>query len=235
MSEIQQEQFTSTASLQQKVPVKPITDQLLLNFEKAETVSDSYITKIEFTDGDVTTPLTIEEEIKEDVAEVQQFGDQDTQETVDSSEEPVEPVEGEGTELESAPTQILPEGLKKVTATLTVESATYFEMEKFLSVLENLQRIVEIEAITFGGYKDLIHTVDGFEPIEFKVEVSAYYLPTLEELVAELPQLDAPTPMNKRNPFSSYPSLTDEEVESSDSVTDETDTESADEPDSSEE
>ncbi|BDG36959.1 hypothetical protein [Saccharococcus caldoxylosilyticus] len=42
----------SIVALQKKIPVKPLTEQLLLDLEKAEVVSDSMITSISVSEGE---------------------------------------------------------------------------------------------------------------------------------------------------------------------------------------
>ncbi|MGA9226905.1 MAG: hypothetical protein WB217_11240, partial [Mesobacillus sp.] len=44
--------FSSTAEMQKLLPVDPMIEQFVLDLEKAEIVSDSYMTSIEFTDGE---------------------------------------------------------------------------------------------------------------------------------------------------------------------------------------
>ncbi|MCR8850127.1 pilus assembly protein PilO [Rossellomorea sp. SC111] len=183
---IKQDSFENSSSLQQKVPVKPLTQQLLIDLQKAEIVSDSFITSIEFTEGAVALPVTGET-------------------TGTSIEEPVETNAGEPTNSSEPPVNALPQGLQKLTATMSVEAKSYFEIEEFIKKLEELHRIVEVEQISFSGPPEIQQYQDEVENIQLNIVVSAFYLPGLIELEKELPKLDAPLPSNKKNPFQQFP------------------------------
>ncbi|WP_421380194.1 hypothetical protein ACOJQI_17295 [Bacillus salacetis] len=191
-NDIEQETFENSISLQQKVPVKPMTEKLLLDLEKAETISNSFISSIQFSEGDVTLPLASE-----------------------NAEEEIENLstdENEGSEeTEAKPQQILPQGLKKLSATLSVESPSYFEMERFLEVLEELDRITEIEQIAFEGPKESTTQSDSYEKVSYKLVVAAFYLPGLIQLIEEMPGMKTPPPANKVNPFSSFSDLEEDD------------------------
>jgi len=195
ISSIKQASFENSSSLQQKVPVKPLTQQLLIDLEKAEIVSDSFITSIEFTEGAVDLPATESIGAGYDVAGA---GGEGTE---------------EGTEVNPAPVVVLPQGLQKLTATISVEAKSYFEIEEFINKLEELHRIVEIEQISFSGPAELLQYQDEFENIQLNLVVSAFYLPGLVELEKELPKLDAPLPSNKKNPFQQFPEQKSEELD----------------------
>ncbi|WP_456273877.1 hypothetical protein [Bacillus sp. AK031] len=194
-SNIEEETFQSSIALQKRVPVKPMTEKLLLDLEKAETVSNSFISSMQFSEGDVTLPLASQ-----------------------SAEEDIENLSsangGEGEGSEEAPAQeILPQGLKKLNATISVESPSYFEMEKFLEVLEDLDRITEIEQIAFEGPEESTIQGDSYDKVSYKLVVAAFYLPDLMQLIEEMPGLKTPPPANKVNPFSSYSDLEEDEDE----------------------
>ncbi|MHA7137127.1 hypothetical protein ACRTEV_07610 [Rossellomorea arthrocnemi] len=195
ISTIKQASFENSSSLQQKVPVKPLTQQLLIDLEKAEIVSDSFITSIEFTEGAVDLPATESMGAGDDVSGADGEGTE------------------EGTEVNPAPAVVLPQGLQKLTATISVEAKSYFEIEEFINKLEVLHRIVEIEQISFSGPAELLQYQDEFENIQLNLVVSAFYLPGLVELEAELPKLDAPLPSNKKNPFQQFPEQKSEELD----------------------
>ncbi|MGM0841870.1 MAG: hypothetical protein ACQEWE_14130 [Bacillota bacterium] len=195
ISSIKQASFENSSSLQQKVPVKPLTQQLLIDLEKAEIVSDSFITSIEFTEGAVDLPAT----------ESMGAGGDDSGADGEGTEE--------GTEVNPAPVVVLPQGLQKLTATISVEAKSYFEIEEFINKLEELHRIVEVEQISFSGPAELLQYQDELENIQLNLVVSAFYLPGLVELEKELPKLDAPLPFNKKNPFQQFPEQKSEELD----------------------
>ncbi|MGF2617259.1 hypothetical protein FZC84_05345 [Rossellomorea vietnamensis] len=199
---IEQETFQSSISLQKKVPVKPMTEKLLLDLEKAETISTSFVSSIQFAEGDVTLPLTSQsaEEDIENISSAQ--GDESTGEEAETEVDP-----------EAQPQELLPQGLKKISATLSVESPSYFEMERFLEVLEELDRITEIEQVAFEGPEESTAEGDSYDKVSYKLVVAAFYLPDMIQLIEEMPGLKSPPPANKVNPFSSYGDLEEEDDE----------------------
>lgn len=162
----------SVVELQKKIPVKPLTEQLLLDLEKAEVVSDSAISSMTFNEEE---DATTEPEEENATAEPQE-------KTKQSS---------------SAP----PDGLKKVTVQLTVQSPSYYQLERFLQTLENLNRIVSVESLSFTGNPELTSVATEVNPLTYSVTVSAFYYPKLTELQNKLPQIDVPPPSKKRNPL----------------------------------
>ncbi|BCB04999.1 hypothetical protein [Bacillus sp. KH172YL63] len=190
IASIKQDSFENSSSLQQKVPVKPMTQQLLIDLEKAEIVSDSFIKSMAFSEGSVTLPMT------------------------EGSALPAEGevAEGEGVEGNPPPGDMLPPGIQKLTATLAIEAKSYFEIEKFIQELEELHRIVEVEQISFSGPAEILQYKEDVENIQLNLVVSAFYLPGLVELESELPKLDTPLPSNKKNPFQQFPQQNSENV-----------------------
>jgi type IV pilus assembly protein PilO len=190
MEEIEQSTFENTSSLQKKVPVKPFEQKLLIDLEKAEVISGSMIKSIEFTDGEVSLPLT-STTAEEDIESTNNAADE-------SAVNKTETVE------------VLPSGLKKLTATLSVDTENYFELEKFIAQLERMDRIVEVEQIAFTGPKEIRSYEDGDETISFILVISTFYLPDLIELAEELPKFDSPEPANKKDPFHRFPNKNNE-------------------------
>jgi type IV pilus assembly protein PilO len=178
-----------TRELQKKVPVSALQEQFILDLEKAENVSNSKIISMGFSkDADVpmepTTPPATGAPETTEVPEVKTV--QETQ----------------AEQAAPAPTT----GLKKLTVTLSVESSTYEEIEKFIATLESLKRIVVVESISYTGEEELtiLDTEKADEPLSYALTVSAYYLPGLDDLIAELPKIDAPAPANKKNPLNAF-------------------------------
>lgn len=172
----------SAIELQKKIPYEPFTEQLILNFEKAEVVSDSTITLMEFGEGNLG-------------------GQQDT---ADDSE--VESAETDSTDHsdDKSKTQVkMPDGLQKTSVTLTVESKDYEGVEKFIQILEDSKREMIIESIEFEGPEEISFDSDYKEMILFTVTVSAFYFPVLDDTQGNRTQIETPEPANKRNPFPS--------------------------------
>jgi type IV pilus assembly protein PilO len=189
MEEIEQNTFEDTSSLQKKVPVKPFEQKLLIDLEKAEVISGSLIKSIEFTDGDVSLPLT---------SITAEEGIESTNNADENAVNKAETIE------------VLPSGLKKLTATLSVDTENYFELKNFIAQLESLDRIVEVEQIAFTGPKEIFSYEDEDETISFILVISTFYLPDLIELAEELPKFDSPEPANKKDPFHRFPNKNNE-------------------------
>lgn len=184
----------STIHLQEQVPVKPMAQQLLLDIEKAEVVSGSFVANMTFQDGEAI--------------------ELDDSQNVDA--ENSEEAETDGTAEEESSTP-LPEGVEKITVNLTIESQSYFEFESFLQILENLNRIVVVEAIDFTANEEIIEESQENTPIIYQVTLSAFYMPTLSDLIEQLPKIETPKPANKKNPFSSFGEYSNEKVQNNQS------------------
>jgi type IV pilus assembly protein PilO len=193
-----------TRELQKKVPVKPLLEQFILDLEKAETVSNSVISTMSFTkDADVTIATT-------DPATETATTDQTnaaTQESTTTEESSATSQEATAT-TDQATTQTASNGLKKLTVSLSVESPSYEDLEKFIQTLESLERIVVVESISYSGGEEITSLEQKPEKLSYSLTISAYYLPTLDDLIAELPKIDAPAPANKKNPLSSFSDTT---------------------------
>ncbi|NLP50307.1 pilus assembly protein PilO [Bacillus sp. RO1] len=164
----------TTVELQRKIPVTPFLEQLILELEKAEVLSDSTIVNMSFGEEEFVPATTTLEEY----------------ETMHDEED--ETVEEEA---------YLPEGLKKVTVNLSVESEVYEDLSTFLSSLESLTRITQIESVSFTGQPEVTSTDQELQPLTYSVTLSAFYHPELDDLIEELPPLSVPEPANRVNPF----------------------------------
>lgn len=193
----------NSMELQKKVPVKRLLDQLLLNIDKAEIISDTTINEIKLNGSAEDEEIAFE--------------------TDETETEQTEPENIETTETETENTEAidstkileekLPNGIKKVSITMNGEALTYFELEKFISSLESLQRIVKVEALKFTGLEE-IHSVEQEEQkVQFELTVAGYYFPNLEDLRDELPPLDTPEIANKKNPLSQFSEEEDQDTE----------------------
>lgn len=181
----------STVALQKQVPVQPLTEQLLLDLEQAEVVSGSFVTDMQFTDGEVTEQQT---PLEADVAE-----QLDQESTTD--------------EATKAAVPTLPAGIKKMSVSMTVESPTYQELEKFLHTLEQLQRIIVVDALTFSGNEEIISTEQSDKILTYQVTLSTFYMPTLDDLISQLPQLEIPKRDEREDPFSTFGDYSSGQVE----------------------
>ncbi|ASS86707.1 pilus assembly protein PilO [Geobacillus lituanicus] len=164
-----EETAQTVASLPKKVPVHPLTDQLLLLFQKAEYIADSQLVSVNFSD--------------EGAASSQQ-NDSGTNNG------------SEGNRAVSPPSSI-----QSITAQLTVQSPSYYQLERFLEVLEQSERIVAIEGLTVTGPPELMSIADEVQPLTYSVTVRAFYAPKLEKWKQLSPVRDVPPPSGKDNPL----------------------------------
>lgn len=182
-----------TRELQKKVPVQPLQEQFILDLEKAENVSNSKISAMSFS-KDAGSALT---------------SDQTNPENANAAQTAADPNAAHQSTQNQQPEPAVPTGLKKLTVQLNVESPTYKDLEKFIETLESLQRIVVVEAITYSGGQEITSLLQEEQPITYSLTVSAFYMPDLEDLEAELPEIDAPEPANKKNPLSQFSDTTE--------------------------
>jgi type IV pilus assembly protein PilO len=184
-SQIENHTYRDTKSLQGQIPIDPLIEQLILQFEKVEVLSQSTIQSMSFTKED----FLFSSEENED-SSLEDGGEPSAEEVLDKDTSSV----------------------KRLQITMTVESENYFAMEKFISELENLERIVEINQLVFEGREEMSPGLDGGQPqpLSYQLVVSAFYLPELTDLQDSVPTIDSPPPSMKKDPFIQYtdPSIT---------------------------
>jgi type IV pilus assembly protein PilO len=204
----------NTFALQEEVPVRPLVDQLMLQFEKAEVLSDSLILTMDFSDGEASEDeeeVAAEEETAEETASEQtNKGENTEQESTDTSTESIEQnVSNEDDSVEPSKTttppapEVLPDGVKKITAEMSVVSKDYEGILKFIKTVEELKRVIVVEAITFTGMDELeIASADAVKnQLKYEITISAYYLPELTDYLKDLPRGEFPAPNGKENPL----------------------------------
>ncbi|WP_442595249.1 type 4a pilus biogenesis protein PilO [Neobacillus sp. D3-1R] len=185
----------NTEFLQQRLPVKPLMDQFILDLEKAEILSNSLIQSMSFgSKGEDETNSTMDQALgltyqRNDGTEV----------TEDAAESEI--------------SETLPSGIVKIPVNLSIKSPSYFELEKFLDTVENLDRIVMVESINFSSQPEITDLQQEQVPLIYQVTLSLYYLPGLVDLQKELPQIETGEPANKRNPLQQFDLNTEEEGE----------------------
>jgi type IV pilus assembly protein PilO len=167
----------NTEFLQERLPVQPLIDQFILDLEKAELLSNSIILQIGFG------------------------GESQTGEGTNSPEDSVTDgleVNNDSVNTDPQTGETLSTPVSTIPVSLTVESPTYFDLEQFLHTLENLERIVTVESISFSGQSE--QQVPS-APINYQVSLSLYYMPGLDDLQNELPKIETGDPANKKNPL----------------------------------
>ncbi|MEC1696830.1 LysM peptidoglycan-binding domain-containing protein [Schinkia azotoformans] len=194
------EVLEQTSTLQKKLPVQPFLEQFLLDLEKAEVISNSLITNMSFSDGELSIDeatqqnLTVEEQINADT---------DVNYEVNGKEvfSGNEAQQGENQTENQPAIPTVPEGMKRITVNLTVKSDNYFDMLKFLKVIENLERITKIDSLSLAGGEEVKSVDDKVEGLTYTLVLSTFYYPKLEELKDQLPAFETPPPSNKDNPL----------------------------------
>ncbi len=191
--------FNSTVELQKTLPADPMTEQFVLDLEKAEVISNSFISAMEFNNED--KGINEEQAINGDPQTTDT--ESDSQDTETMPESNVQPIK-------------LPEGVEKTSVTVIVESENYFGLEKFISTMENLQRIVMVDSISFSGPEEITSLSDEEKKISMTLKISAFYLSGFDELKADSPKIETPAPANKQNPFPTFGDYSEDHITETD-------------------
>lgn len=178
----QTEQEIETLSLQKRVPVVDNMEQFLLMLEEAEVVSKSLIQNVSFSKSTeaVVNETTVEEDINN--LEAGTYGMEQPE-----SDEP-----------------ILPEGLEKLVANLTIEADDYFELKDFVQRIEQFDRIINVDSLQYNGFTEITNITEEIsEPpvLSYNMAISTYYFPKLEELKDQAPKYESENPSEKKNPL----------------------------------
>lgn len=208
--------FATTVELQKQLPVKEAVDQLVLNLEKAEVISGSAITTMAFVDGEVTLS---EEESAAALAAANAKAAEASDATAGETNEQAATTEKELANEEGEPSaevvDLLPQGVKKVSVAMTVQSPAFFEMEAFLESLHSMKRILKVDNLTFNGSEEIHSIEQSSDKLEYQLTISVFYAPNLSDLQDQMPTIEAPKPSNKRDPFNNSP-VVKEKAESGD-------------------
>lgn len=181
------ELLESSVMLQRHIPVEPMLEQFILDLEMAETVSNSHILSITFADEG-------------------EGGE------VPPTEQPAQNTEPTQTS-ETSPMLTKPEGIKAITIGLSIESESYYDLEKFIDTLEKLDRIVEVKSLSFSGPPEISSLGNDTNQTKtsFQLSIAIYYFPKLQDLVEDLPEIDTESPGNKSNPLSNFSDIPTEQ------------------------
>lgn len=154
----EQEQADSSSTLrsQQKVPVKPLEDAVLLQVTKAEIKSGSAVKNVHFSKREL--------------------------------------------DLIDAPENV--ENIFGLTTTVELEVDTYDNLIKFIEEIEQMERIFIVDSIEFAGPDEVKEIETIQEIIPLKVSFTAFYRADLNNLIDEVPKVNAPSASQKVNPFS---------------------------------
>lgn len=183
----------SSTEIQKRIPVIPLVEQIVLDVGRAETLSESRVidmsySESEFTLIDETQPEEQQEGISPDNSAENNEGTKDNEsEELTEEEKMVDPE--------------LIDGLNQIIVTLHVQSPNYDELENFLSALEHQTRITRVNSLSFTGIPELVSVEQLAEELVYDVTISTFYMPKYEELADDAPKLTVPPPGNKKNPL----------------------------------
>ncbi|TLS39238.1 GspMb/PilO family protein [Pseudalkalibacillus caeni] len=187
----------SSRGLQQRVPVAPLSDQLLLSFERAEVLSDTTILTMTFGD-ETLDPENLSVIELEAEGEQEQQGQQSIEDGETGSNDETENIDPAQPEDKSS----LPQGINRIKVNMSVRTSSYENMHAFISTLENNERILKVDNISFSGKHELDEmSEDDKKELLFTIQISAFYVTGLDELKDELPYVQYPEGADKENPF----------------------------------
>lgn len=151
---------TNIFSLRKRLPQSREIDQLLLNIEEIEYVSGTRVLNINFNNYDSLVSESMKQE-----------------QTAPEENTEGEEVEGEEKEtpISSIDISTLPSELKLITFVLDVEAPDYNSLLTFIEEIENLERIMHIDALNFElpGEESVIQNEE--ETVTVSVQVTTFY------------------------------------------------------------
>ena len=173
---------TSTSNLyeiRQKLPQNRNIDQLLLNLEEIEYMTETRITAINFNSYD---QLVSESGIQNGEDEQSEEPESDieavTAEKDEKAEENKEPNEEEQlqTPISSISSEFLPSELKLITFSLQVEGAKDEQLKAFIEEVEQLQRIMHIDTINYSlpGEEDEFNE-ESSDVVNMSIQATTFY------------------------------------------------------------
>ena len=183
----------SSTEIQKKIPVVPLVEQLVLQIMQAESVSNSKISNMSFSESDFAVPT-------DQVATTEQQEPTETSEGDEAS--PTDSEDPANAEVEKPFDQTLLEGLKQVTVTITVESPGYKELEKFLSLIGHSLPGSRKAGVAFSRKTEVTSVEQDIdEPLVYAITLSTFYMSAYPELAVDAPEMNVPEPGNKKNPL----------------------------------
>lgn len=148
--------------LQTRVPTEPALDTVVETLSQASQLAEVRVTSIAFADG-----IIAESEVPDEI-------DEPEAEDVSATAEPAEPVD------------ITPVNASSVRSTVSLQADTYEALVRFLESVEAMNRIHILRTLQFTGPAETgPNTTETAEPLDFTVELDAFYRPDLDQLVPD--------------------------------------------------
>lgn len=146
---------TSTLRYQEKVPVKPLEDAVLLQVAMAEIKADGIVKDVSFEKSDF--------------------------------------------EILDPPESV--ENVSQLLTTVLLEVDSYSKIIRFVDEIEKMNRIFIVDSIQFAGPEEVREVESEDEIISLAVSFTAFYRADLENLLDEVPKINAPPGSQKNDPF----------------------------------
>ncbi|WAA08876.1 hypothetical protein [Fervidibacillus albus] len=161
--------LANTFFLEKTLPRSRAIDELVLDLQQIEYVSNSRIEAIDFSnyDGsfsDLDLPETFEE------------SEQGTDETADSENNSTN-IDDDAANSAVTYTNTLPENVKFITLQLSVTSPDFDHFFTFLEEVEKLERVVNVDQLTFSkpGEQELLSDEPDAEFIRTDMQLTTFY------------------------------------------------------------
>ncbi|MEL4024544.1 potassium transporter [Lysinibacillus endophyticus] len=151
---------TNIFSLRKRLPQSREIDQLLLNIEEIEYVSGTRVLNINFNNYDSL--------VSESMKQEQTALEENTKGEEEEGEEKETPIS-------SIDISTLPSELKLITFVLDIEAPDYNSLLTFIEEIENLERIMHIDALNFElpGEESVIQNEEA--TVTVSVQVTTFY------------------------------------------------------------
>ncbi|TSB46237.1 hypothetical protein [Alkalicoccobacillus porphyridii] len=188
----------SSTALQQRLPVVPLEDEVILAFAQAEAVADVEIIQVNYQ-GNQNFPtsnrvMTFNEEEDELIEEANVDLEED-EPTVEVETEPI---------IDSTliADWTIPH-VEPIQALVQLRTSNYRGIAQFIQELEQFPRMLSIDSISYDSFKEQqdagVEDEVVTEYFDFYVMVSSFYYPSLAETLSETA------------PFRSYPDSSEKE------------------------
>ncbi|MDN4495518.1 potassium transporter [Ureibacillus aquaedulcis] len=179
MKEESTTQVSNVFEIRQKLPQSREIDQLLLNLEEIEFVSETRITSIGFNSYDALVSESAIVPVPEEEATTETVEDQSSGAEVAGTKEIVEGEEAGDTvetPVSEIAAQTLPPELKLITFNLEIEAPEDRNIQQFIEEIENLERIMHIDTLsyTLPGEEDEFDE-GATEVINASIQVTTFY------------------------------------------------------------
>ncbi len=171
-------QVSNVFEIRQKLPQSREIDQLLLNLEEIQYVTQTRITSIGFNSYDA---LVSESAIVPAPVEGDTTTDGETATNTGENGETTENVEGEETgETVETPVseiaaQTLPPELKLITFNLEIEASNNRNIQQLIEEIENLKRIMHIDSISYSLPGEEGQFTEDDETLNASIQVTTFY------------------------------------------------------------